>query len=80
MKKFSTFVFSVSLVLAAIFTTACPSCVTIADIEANPAKYQNKEVIIVGTVKDSYGVSIPGTPVQGGALQDRRRHRLDLGC
>ena len=69
MKKFSTFVFSVSLAFAAVLTAACPSRVTIADIEANPAKYQNKEVIIAGTVKDSYGVSIPGTPVQGGAYK-----------
>ena len=69
MKKISTFVFSISLALAALFTSACPSRVSIADIEANPAKYQNKEVIIAGTVKDSYGVSIPGTPVQGGAYK-----------
>ncbi|MEO7673698.1 MAG: hypothetical protein ABIU09_06430 [Pyrinomonadaceae bacterium] len=60
---------SVTIVLAALFTGACPERVSIADIEANPAKYQNKEVAIAGTVKDSYGISIPGTPVQGGAYK-----------
>ena len=53
----------------AFFGAACPERVSIADIEANPAKYQNKEVAIAGTVKDSYGVSIPGTNIQGGAYK-----------
>lgn len=46
-----------SLVLAAVFlTTACPSQTTISKINADPARYRNKEVGIVGTVRDSYGV------------------------
>lgn len=57
------------MVFAALFTAACPERVSIADIEANPSKYQNKEIAIAGTVKDSYGISIPGTPVQGGAYK-----------
>jgi len=40
----------------ALFLTACPSQTTISKINANPAKYQNKEVGIVGTVTDSYGL------------------------
>ena len=46
-----------SLLLAAVFLfTACPSQTTISKINADPAQYRNKEVAIVGTVRDSYGV------------------------
>jgi hypothetical protein len=38
----------------------CPDRTKIGDIEANPSRYQNKEVVIAGTVKDSYGINIPG--------------------
>lgn len=50
-----------------LFAAGCPQRVSIADIEANPSRYQNKEVAIAGVVKDSYGVSIPGTRYGGGA-------------
>ena len=53
----------------AVFAAACPQRISIADIEANPSKYQNKEVAIAGTVRDSYGISIPGTPIRGGAYK-----------
>ena len=36
--------------------TACPEKTTISKINADPGRYRNKEVGIVGTVKDSYGV------------------------
>ncbi|CAN5410015.1 hypothetical protein BH10ACI3_BH10ACI3_00950 [soil metagenome] len=52
-----------------LFTTGCPERKSIADIEANPGKYQNKEVAIAGVVKDSYGLSIPGTKYGGGAYK-----------
>lgn len=59
-----------SLVLfVAMFAAACPERTSIADIEANPAKYQNKTVAIAGTVKDSYGINVPGTPIRGGAYK-----------
>jgi hypothetical protein len=51
------------------FAAACPDRTSIADIEANPSRYQNKEVVIAGTVRDSYGVNIPGTKVRGGAYK-----------
>lgn len=57
------------IALVALFTTACPERKSIADIEADPGKYQNKEVAIAGVVRDSYGVSIPGTNVGGGAYK-----------
>jgi hypothetical protein len=47
---------SVSVLLAvAVIFTACPSQTTISKINADPARYRNKEVAIAGTVKDSYG-------------------------
>src|SRR5829696_1293519 len=57
------------VVFAGLFAAACPDRTSIADIEANPGRFQNKEVVIAGTVRDSYGVSIPGTPIRGGAYK-----------
>jgi hypothetical protein len=48
---------SLSLIAAAVvLLTACPSQTTISKINADPGRYRNKEVAIVGTVRDSYGV------------------------
>ena len=45
-----------SLITTAVFLlTACPSQTTISKINADPSRYRNKEVAIVGTVRDSYG-------------------------
>ena len=57
------------VVLAGLLATACPERTNIGSIEANPSRYQNKEVVIAGTVRDSYGVNIPGTRVRGGAYK-----------
>ncbi|MEO8572484.1 MAG: hypothetical protein ABI481_00825 [Pyrinomonadaceae bacterium] len=57
------------VVFAGLFAAACPDRTSIADIEANPSRYQNKEIVIAGTVRDSYGVNIPGTKVRGGAYK-----------
>ncbi len=57
------------VVLMGFFASACPDRTSIADIEANPSKYQNKQVAIAGTVRDSYGVNIPGTRIRGGAYK-----------
>ncbi len=44
------------VMLAGLFLmTACPSQTTISKINADPARYRDKEVGIVGVVKDSYG-------------------------
>lgn len=69
MKIFTMALLSATFSVTALFTTACPDRKSIADIEANPGKYQNKEVVIAGVVKDSYGVSIPGTRYGGGAYK-----------
>jgi hypothetical protein len=44
------------LIAAVVFLTACPSQTTISKINADPGRYRNKEVAIVGNVTDSYGV------------------------
>jgi hypothetical protein len=47
----------VGLLLAATLAlTACPSQTTISRINADPGRYRNKEVGVIGTVTDSYGV------------------------
>ncbi|HEX6126508.1 MAG TPA: hypothetical protein VFZ23_14125 [Pyrinomonadaceae bacterium] len=69
MKYVTKFFLSGLLVLAGMFAAACPDRTSIADIEANPSRYQNKEVAIAGTVQDSYGINIPGTPIRGGAYK-----------
>jgi len=59
----------VAVIFTALFATGCPERTSIADIEANPSRYQNKEVAIAGVVRDSYGISIPGTRYGGGAYK-----------
>lgn len=69
MNYMTKLVLSGLVVLMGILASACPDRTSIADIEANPSKYQNKEVAIAGTVQDSYGVNIPGTRLRGGAYK-----------
>jgi hypothetical protein len=45
-----------AILAAALALTACPSKTTISQINADPGKYQNQEVGLIGTVTDSYGV------------------------
>ena len=54
------------ILLTGLFAAGCPERRSIADIEANPSRYLNKEVAIAGIVKDSYGISVPGTQIRGG--------------
>jgi hypothetical protein len=42
---------------------------SIADIEANPSKYQNKTVTIVGIVRDADGINIPIIGISGGCYK-----------
>ncbi len=67
--KSITKVFLLGIILCVGLFTACPKRVAIADIEANPSKYSGKSIAIVGTVKESYGVSIPGTNYRGGVYK-----------
>ncbi len=59
--------FLVCLVLmVGLLTAACPKRTSIADIEANPSRFFDKEVGIAGTVQNSYGGSIPILNQSGG--------------
>lgn len=49
--------FFLSVILASVLAlTGCPSQTTISKVASDPAKYRNKQVILVGTVTDSYGL------------------------
>lgn len=54
------------VLLVGVFTVACPKRTSIGEIEANPGRFQNKEVAIAGIVKTSYGISIPLVNQSGG--------------
>ncbi len=69
MKAITTVILITMIAALGLFATGCPKRVSIADIEANPGKYQDKEVAVAGVVKDSYGISIPGTRYGGGAYK-----------
>lgn len=69
MKTITTTLLLVTITALTLFATGCPQRTSIADIEANPGKYQDKEVVVAGVVKDSYGLSIPGTKIGGGAYK-----------
>lgn len=60
---------AILITLLGLFALACPERKSIGEIEAHPDRYQGKEVAIAGTVKDSYGLSIPGTRYGGGAYK-----------
>ena len=46
-----------SLILAGVLSlTACPSKTTISKISQQPNRYQDKQVGLIGTVTNSYGV------------------------
>jgi hypothetical protein len=50
------FGFTTVILAGALLLTACPQQQTISRINADPGRYRNKEVGVVGTVTDSYGV------------------------
>jgi len=57
------------LIAGVLFATGCPERTRIADIERNPSRFTDKDVAIAGTVRDSYGLSIPGTKLGGGGYK-----------
>ena len=57
--------FTLPVLLASLLAlTACPSQTSISKLKADPDRYMDKEVGIVGRVTDSYGV-----PFVGGAYE-----------
>lgn len=69
MKSKISVLLAITVALVSLLAAGCPERTSIADIEANPSRYENKEIAIAGTVKDSYGISIPGTDMRGGAYK-----------
>lgn len=69
MKHRTNFLLVTIVLFIAVFAAACPKRVSIGDIEADPAKYRDKTVAVAGTVEDSWGLSIPGTSISGGAYK-----------
>jgi hypothetical protein len=65
----SKYLLVAAIAVAAVLTAACPKRVSIADIEANPGRYADKDVAVAGTVQESYGINVPGTPIRGGAYK-----------
>jgi hypothetical protein len=50
-------VFLLSVILAGVLVlSACPSKTTVAKINQDPSRYQNRQVGLIGTVTNSYGV------------------------
>jgi hypothetical protein len=68
MKK-KVIVFLIGLILAAGLATEAGSGKSIADLESNPSKYQNKTVKVTGIVRDSDGINIPILGVSGGCYK-----------
>ncbi|MFN8001027.1 MAG: hypothetical protein U0X75_08445 [Acidobacteriota bacterium] len=46
---------SVLLLACTVFFTACPQETTIGRLNADPARYRGKEVLVIGTVTNSFG-------------------------
>ena len=68
--KTRTIVFLIGLILSAtLVTVVSAGRKSIADIEANPSKYQDKTVTIVGVVRDADGVNIPIIGIRGGCYK-----------
>ncbi len=59
MKKETKAILLSLVLMVGILMAACPKRTTIADIEANPSRFYDKDVAVTGTVQNSYGVSIP---------------------
>lgn len=58
-----------SAILVLVLLAAACEKATIAKLLDNPSKYAGKEVGIIGTVRDAYGVDIPFTSVRGGVYK-----------
>src|SRR4051794_32327085 len=69
MKLFQRSLLIIAVAAAVVFAAGCPERRSIADIERNPGRYEGKKVTVVGVVRNSYGVGIPGMNVGGGAYE-----------
>jgi len=68
--KMKTFVFLIGLIVSlSVVAGVSAKRRSIADLEANPSKYQNKTVTITGIVRDSDGLNIPLIGISGGCYK-----------
>ncbi len=68
MKK-KIIVFLIGLMLTSGLAVYAAKTRSIADLESNPTKYENKTVKITGIVRDSNGLNIPIMGVRGGCYK-----------
>src|SRR3954447_6329168 len=69
MRTIKTSILVTCIALAVLVAAGCPERKTIGEIQAHPGKYDTKDVTVVGVVRDSYGASIPGMGIGGGAYK-----------
>jgi hypothetical protein len=69
MKLIGRTIFFIAIAAATVFAVGSPKHRSIADIEHNAGRYNGKKVKVAGVVRDSDGLSIPGTRMGGGAYE-----------
>ena len=69
MKLFLRSLLFAAITVTVVFAAGCPEHRSIAEIERNPGRYEGKKVTVAGVVRDTYGISIPGTGIGGGAYK-----------
>lgn len=69
MKRYTRPLAIAAIAFVTVFAAACPKRVSIAELQANPGRYADKDIAVAGVVRDSYGINIPGTPLRGGAYK-----------
>ena len=68
--KRNAVVFLIGLILSVTLATAVGAKIrSIADLESNPTKFQNKTVTVTGIVRDSDGLNIPIIGIRGGCYK-----------
>jgi len=66
---FTKSILGAAVITAALFTAACPDRKSIAELQADPGRYHDKDVVVAGRVVDSYGFGLPGTSLGGGVYK-----------
>ena len=68
MKRFSKIALVLGLSITVLLAAGCPKRVSIAEIEANPSKFRDKEVAIAGCPRQ-LRLKYSRTPIRGGAYK-----------
>lgn len=59
MKKRTKAILICVVLSVGLLAAACPKRTSIADIEANPSKFYDKDIAVAGTVQNSFGGMLP---------------------